>query len=263
MPPIPSVRKSNRFDSFFEDPAYLTYKNHYYNFRIRRRRIVQVLKRERPATVLEIGAGISPISPPGENIIYSDCSVKAMRGLRKDAGSAGLLAMSATDLALRDGAIRAIVCSEVLEHIEDDGRALAEMARVLASNGLAILTVPVNPYLYSLDDRMVKHCRRYNIWELCAQLGKLGFSGLKVSPVTGLLDKAVWIMTVLMFKLFFFLPHKKRTGRRRERWHKILFPVYLAFNWILMLLVMLEAKLVPMALATDVLIVCRKGPARG
>jgi SAM-dependent methyltransferase len=37
---------------------------------------------------------------------------------------------------------RFILCSEVLEHIEDDGAAVRELARVLANNGRAVITVP-------------------------------------------------------------------------------------------------------------------------
>jgi ubiquinone/menaquinone biosynthesis C-methylase UbiE len=35
-----------------------------------------------------------------------------------------------------------ILCSEVLEHLEDDGAAVQELARVLSSNGRAVITVP-------------------------------------------------------------------------------------------------------------------------
>jgi ubiquinone/menaquinone biosynthesis C-methylase UbiE len=35
-----------------------------------------------------------------------------------------------------------ILCSEVLEHLEDDGAAVQELARVLTNNGRAVITVP-------------------------------------------------------------------------------------------------------------------------
>lgn len=38
----------------------------------------------------------------------------------------------------------AVICSHVLEHVEDDRRALAEIARVLAPDGCALLLVPVD-----------------------------------------------------------------------------------------------------------------------
>lgn len=48
----------------------------------------------------------------------------------------------ATALPFESGAFRFILCSEVLEHLEDDDRAAREIARVLADEGRAVITVP-------------------------------------------------------------------------------------------------------------------------
>jgi ubiquinone/menaquinone biosynthesis C-methylase UbiE len=48
----------------------------------------------------------------------------------------------ATALPLKAGSIRFVLCSEVLEHIADDDMATGEMARVLTSDGIAVITVP-------------------------------------------------------------------------------------------------------------------------
>lgn len=42
-----------------------------------------------------------------------------------------------------DNSFDFIVCSHVLEHVPDDGKAIAELYRVLDKNGLAILMVPI------------------------------------------------------------------------------------------------------------------------
>jgi len=44
-----------------------------------------------------------------------------------------------------------IICMEVLEHVEDDRKALAEMYRVLKKNGELILTVPQRKYPWTFD----------------------------------------------------------------------------------------------------------------
>lgn len=46
-------------------------------------------------------------------------------------------------LPLRDESLRLVVCSDVLEHVVDDRRALTEIRRVLAPGGAALLHVPV------------------------------------------------------------------------------------------------------------------------
>lgn len=48
----------------------------------------------------------------------------------------------ASSLPFETGTFRFILCSEVLEHLEDDDDAVSEIARVLADDGRAIITVP-------------------------------------------------------------------------------------------------------------------------
>ena len=53
-----------------------------------------------------------------------------------------LVRADATRLPFRDGAFATVLACEVLEHIADDGSAVAEMARVLEPGGIACVTVP-------------------------------------------------------------------------------------------------------------------------
>lgn len=50
-----------------------------------------------------------------------------------------------TDIPLRDGAVDGVISSHVLEHIPDDERAMAELARVVRPGGWAIILVPFDP----------------------------------------------------------------------------------------------------------------------
>lgn len=54
------------------------------------------------------------------------------------------------------------VCLNVLEHIEDDGRALEAMASVLVPGGAIVLLVPAFQALYGPIDRNLSHRRRYS-----------------------------------------------------------------------------------------------------
>lgn len=49
----------------------------------------------------------------------------------------------AISLPIQDGCLDAAICIHVLEHIEDDRRAIAELLRVLKPGGWAIITVPL------------------------------------------------------------------------------------------------------------------------
>ena len=53
------------------------------------------------------------------------------------------------------------VCLNVLEHIEDDEKALRNIAAVLAPGGVVVLLVPAFPALYGPIDRNLGHWRRY------------------------------------------------------------------------------------------------------
>jgi SAM-dependent methyltransferase len=48
-----------------------------------------------------------------------------------------------TDIPLADSSVDNIICIHVLEHVEDDRKAMAEMYRVLKPGGLAFITVPI------------------------------------------------------------------------------------------------------------------------
>jgi SAM-dependent methyltransferase len=62
-----------------------------------------------------------------------------------DLSGTGMLRLDVTDLsAFPDGSFDAIICSHVLEHVLEDRRAMAELARVLRCGGWAILLVPID-----------------------------------------------------------------------------------------------------------------------
>lgn len=51
--------------------------------------------------------------------------------------------MDVTDLPFPDGRFDAVICNHVLEHVDDDSRAINEIFRVLREGGWALLQVPV------------------------------------------------------------------------------------------------------------------------
>lgn len=63
----------------------------------------------------------------------------------------------------------------VLEHIEDDAAALADMAAMLKPGGHVCIFVPALPFLYSKLDRIFGHYRRYTHNELKQKVTAAGF----------------------------------------------------------------------------------------
>ncbi len=99
-------------------------------------------------------------------------------------------------LALPGAAFDAAVCAEVLEHLDDDAAALAELARVLRPGGLLVVTVPANPHRYDWTDRWAGHRRRYDAAALEARMREAGFAEPLVQgwgfPLTGLYHRQVY-----------------------------------------------------------------------
>ena len=64
---------------------------------------------------------------------------------------------------------------DVLEHIDKQNLALKEAKRVLKTNGLLVLSVPLYPLFWSHHDVQVGHVRRYKPRELKKHLEQEGF----------------------------------------------------------------------------------------
>lgn len=84
---------------------------------------------QRPTACVDIDTG---------NLRHYRDRVGAVAGARRPLCVAAL----ATALPFRPEAFRFVLCSEVLEHLDDDGGCAAEIARVLAPDGAAVITVP-------------------------------------------------------------------------------------------------------------------------
>jgi len=68
---------------------------------------------------------------------------------------------SLTDLPFEDDSYDIICAFDVIEHIEDDIKAIEEIHRVLKPNGKYLLTVPAFQSLWSNHDVINHHYRRY------------------------------------------------------------------------------------------------------
>lgn len=71
--------------------------------------------------------------------------------------------------------VDSILCSNVLEHIDDDTTAIRNMGAVLKPGGKLVLVVPAGSWLHGSLDRVLEHRRRYSKKALRAQLLNEGF----------------------------------------------------------------------------------------
>ena len=75
---------------------------------------------------------------------------------------------------LRPFHIDTVVCINVLEHIEDDERALSVMHAILGPGGHLVVYVPAGRCLYGTLDRALGHHRRYEASSLRRQMSHYG-----------------------------------------------------------------------------------------
>jgi SAM-dependent methyltransferase len=121
---------------------------------------------------VEIGAGLRPRLALAA-AVFVDVSRTACAKLRRAGGVAVCGTVDALPFAT--GSVAVVHAYEVLEHVEDDERAVAEIGRVVAPGGVAVLSTPLHRDRWQEFDRVVGHARRYEPAALVALLGRHGF----------------------------------------------------------------------------------------
>lgn len=122
--------------------------------------------------------------------------VEGNRALVRQAGALhGLLAAQGhvDQLPFADGSIDVVCLLDVIEHLPDPGRALAEARRVLTPDGRLVVNVPAHEWLWSAADDTLGHLRRYTRRSLAAELGAAGFRTEILTHVFSWLVAPVWI----------------------------------------------------------------------
>jgi SAM-dependent methyltransferase len=145
---------------------------------LRERLLLDLFLSARPGPgVLDAGAGQGSLSARlaglGFEVTSTDASPAAVAVLR-DRVPGRAVEADVTSLPFADQSFDSAVLGEVLEHVEDDRAALAEIARVLRPDGVLALSVPANPKLFGPSDVWAGHVRRYTrpaLLEACASAG--------------------------------------------------------------------------------------------
>lgn len=85
------------------------------------------------------------------------------------------------EVELQDNHFDLISCLDVLEHIEEDSEFLLKIKNLLRKNGIFLVTVPAYNFLWSGEDYVSCHIRRYNRKVLKKKLIEAGFNVIKIS----------------------------------------------------------------------------------
>ena len=123
-------------------------------------------------TVAEVGAGIGTFSERlldagVERLLLVEPEAACVVRLRARFGADPRVTISdetlptSPALAALAGSCDLVLCQNVLEHIADDGAALASMGAALRPGGVVVVLVPAHPRLFGALDRAYGHERRY------------------------------------------------------------------------------------------------------
>lgn len=196
---IDRARTGQGYDpTYYDDLARLETRNFW--FRARSRLIIHALQKYFPGarSLLEIGCGTGVVlealhtAMPELTISGSELFIEGLGFARSRLPDVRLMQMDATRIPFRDE-YDVIGAFDVLEHIEDDTRVLDEIRRALHPGGGAILTVPQHPWLWSHQDQLAHHVRRYQRGELEDKLHRCGFRIVhSTSFITLLLPLLAW-----------------------------------------------------------------------
>jgi len=195
---------------------------------------------------LEVGPGLRPRLPL-ETTRFVDISVPALAKLHER--GAEVVLGRITSLPFAASKFDLTCALDVVEHVDDDDRALAELSRVTHPGGIVLVSTPLHPSRWTAFDEFVGHQRRY---EPSALLAKLARSELMVerSAVFGMAPRSTHLTELGLW----WLTHH----RERALWwyNRLFMPIALRLQ--------LELQLCPGMIAADtadeVLLVCRRGP---
>ncbi len=244
----------NKFGRFFKQQAYVLLKNSLYNYRLRRSAISRHLRKHNPRVILEAGSGLSPVSGDCGRTVYSDLSFAALTALKSIDQNRVCVVADCCQLPFKAATFSHSVCSEVLEHIPDDRRALWELARVTGSAGQLIITFPHRKCYYARDDRYVNHYRRYEIDEMGQYLRKCGYIITEIQKILGPLEKLAMITAVGIHGLLQKRMHP-RSHSSPLPGQKLFNKMFQLANLAFMVPVWIETRILPVSFATVLMII--------
>lgn len=138
-----------------------------------------------PAKLLEIGCGTGTVlraltAVDNLRLTGSEIYLAGLRHARRRLPSVEFIQVDARRLPFANE-FDVIGAFDVLEHIDEDERVLANVWRGLVPDGLLLVSVPQHRWMWSRLDELVHHRRRYTRRELHDKLQRAGFDVVRMT----------------------------------------------------------------------------------
>lgn len=143
----------------------------------------QRIKRYLGNAILEIGSGIGGLAKffiDRNKIICTDINQKSLVYLKKRFRKCSNVIVKEYNLEsdpcpFLNEQIDTVICTNVLEHVSDDVKALSNLYKILIRHGKLILLIPAMSKIYGSLDKDLGHYRRYDKKEIIKKMEKVGF----------------------------------------------------------------------------------------
>ena len=176
-------------------------------FQHRNRCIVEVMRRfPPPGTLFDIGGGngcvARAIQQSGHEVVLVEPGLVGVQNAMKR-GIRNVVHATFEDIGALPGTIPAVGLFDVVEHIQHDSEFVASIHRSLSPGGRIYITVPAFGWLWSHEDIIAGHSRRYTIGTLSRLLESAGYTVDFATYFFGFLPLPVLFCRVAPYRLGF------------------------------------------------------------
>jgi len=171
-----------RFTAMYNKDYYRKYRRLKRGYRVSFTLNFAEISEKKPLKILDLGCGVGTYSEAcakeGHSVVSMDISKEALR-LSKERGLTNLVRASATHLPFKPCTFDRVLFIDVMEHLRDPAKALLDIRRILAPQGLLTLQTQypsiLGKYLYNKDPT---HQKLYTVQELTGLLRSINFMNI-------------------------------------------------------------------------------------
>src|SRR3989344_1601591 len=154
-------------------------KEHWF-FRVRKKILTFFVEKYTKfgSKIFDFGCGsgylVGELQKIGYDASGADVSAEAIEfGLSKGIRDLSVIARS-DEIKPPEGGFDLILALDVIEHTEDDARAIVALKRALKPGGITIITVPAYQWMWGVQDEVSHHFRRYTMSSLTEAVKRAG-----------------------------------------------------------------------------------------
>jgi 2-polyprenyl-3-methyl-5-hydroxy-6-metoxy-1,4-benzoquinol methylase len=194
-------------------------------FRHRNNCIVSVVKSFPPKNneaIFDIGGGNGFVSlgliNAGFDVVLVEPVHIGVLNARKR-GLKNIICATLETAKFKCNSLSAVGLFDVIEHIKDDISFLQNIRLIIKKEGLLYATVPSFPFLWSMEDILAGHFRRYTLKGIAKVLTSSGFEIVFSSYIFRFLPIPIFLLRSLPYRVG--LSKKKRTSINISRDHSV------------------------------------------